>query len=262
MKSLPFDMIALHSQAELHLSSVRLNTRCNIAGVIVCTAAEMSSRRCYKSLIFTLFTWVMMWPMQISPRALYHASVLPRTVMSLVQSSVLGTSRWGNYAQCAQSAVGRLRVETPPNPECCRQTIRAAGIAQACPGTMLTWLLLHKKEWILNMLLGEAQHLDVIGLSLQYEAQGHTVHFEMPCSWLWRCVHAFGLCSIACHNYGLHSFLRCRRPHRTFLVTNIPSSLELVDQTSNGCSRWSFCTVKSTKPFLNLSKGQSIESPT
>ena len=78
--------------------------------------------------------------------ALDHASVLPRTVVSIVQSSVLGTSRWGNYAQCVQNAVRRRPVETPPNPECCRRTIGSAGIAQACPGTMLKWLLLQKKK--------------------------------------------------------------------------------------------------------------------
>ena len=50
------------SKQSCHLSSVRLNTRCSIAGVIVYTAAEMRSRRCYKSLIFTLFTWILMWP--------------------------------------------------------------------------------------------------------------------------------------------------------------------------------------------------------
>ena len=47
-------------------------------------------------------------------------------------------------------------------------------------------------------------------------------------------------------SYGLHSFLRRRRPRRTFLATNIPSSLELVDQTSNCCSGWGFYTVTST----------------
>ena len=84
--------------------------------------------------------------MQRSPRALDHASVQPRTVVILVKSSVLGPSRWGNYGQCAQSAVGRRPVKTPPNPECCRQPIGATGIAQACPGTMLTWLMLQKKK--------------------------------------------------------------------------------------------------------------------
>ena len=74
--------------------------------------------------------------LDVTPRALDHVSVLHRTVVSLVQSSILGTSRRDNYAQCAQSVVGRCPVETPPNPECCRQTTGAAGIAQACPGTM------------------------------------------------------------------------------------------------------------------------------
>ena len=50
------------SKQSYHLFSMHLNTRCNIAGVIVCTAAEMRLRRCYKSLIFTLFAWVLMWP--------------------------------------------------------------------------------------------------------------------------------------------------------------------------------------------------------
>ena len=84
--------------------------------------------------------------MQRSPRSLDHASVLPRTVVSLVQYSVLGTSRWCNYAQCAQSVIGRRPVETTPNTECCRQTIGAAGIAQACPGTMLMSLLLQQEK--------------------------------------------------------------------------------------------------------------------
>ena len=86
------------------------------------------------------------YPMQRRPRALDHASVLPRTVVSLVKSSVLGTSRWCNYAHCAQIAVARRPIETPPNPECCRQTIGTAGIAQACPGMMLTWLWLQQKK--------------------------------------------------------------------------------------------------------------------
>ena len=98
------------SKQSCHLSSVHLNTCCRI------------------------------------PRALDQASVLPRTVVSLVQSSVLRTSRWGNYAQCAQSAVWRRPVETPPNPECCRQTIGVSGIAKACPGTMMTWLLFEQKR--------------------------------------------------------------------------------------------------------------------
>ena len=46
------------SKQSCHLSSVHLITCCNIAGVIIYTAAEMHSRRCCKSLIFT---WVLMW---------------------------------------------------------------------------------------------------------------------------------------------------------------------------------------------------------
>ena len=49
------------SKQSCHLSSVHLITCCNIAVVIVCTAAEMRSRRCCKSLIFTLYSWVLMW---------------------------------------------------------------------------------------------------------------------------------------------------------------------------------------------------------
>ena len=49
--------------------------------------------------------------MQRSPRALDHASVLPRTVVSIIQSSVLGTSCWGDYAQCARSAVGHHQIQ-------------------------------------------------------------------------------------------------------------------------------------------------------
>ena len=179
--------------------------------------------------------------MQRSPRALDQASVLPRTVVSLVQSSVLGTSHWGNYAQCAQGAVGHRPAETPPNPQCCRQTIGVAGIAQACPGMMLTRLLLQKKKTV-NALLDEAQHLHAIGHFLQYDAQG------LPHSGLWHAVFpAETMCwcfwSLFYHlPYSIHSFLRRRRPRRTFLVTNIPRSLELVDQTSNGCSRRNFCS--------------------
>ena len=197
--------------------------------------------------------------MQRSPRALDHASVLPRTMVILVQSRVLGTSRWGNYAQCAQCAVGRRHIETPQNPDCCRQTFGAAGIDQACPGTMLAWFVLNnKKKWTINALLGEDQHLDVIGLFLQYEAQG------LPHRGLWDAVFPtettyWRFWTLFYRlSYGLHSFLRRPRPRWTFLVTNIPSSLELVDQTSNGCSRWSFCMVRSTKPFFDLSKRQFV----
>ena len=104
------------------------------------------------------------------------------------------------------------------------------------------------------------EHLDVIRLFIQYEAQGlpHSGLGDAVFPIETTCVDGFRLCLIAC----LHSFLRRRPPPRTILVTNIPSSLEIVDQTSNGCSRWRFCTVTSMKPFLNISKGQSIESPT
>ena len=158
--------------------------------------------------------------------------------------------------------MGRSPVETPPNPECCRQTIGAAGIAQACPGTMLTWLFFQQKKKNRNVLLGEAQHLGVIGLFLQYEVQdlSHNALWdanfptETMCWRFWTLLYRL--------SYGLHSFLRRRRPRRTFLVTKIPGSLEFVDQTSHGYSRWSFCTARSTKPFLNLSKRLSIENPT
>ena len=188
-----------------------------------------------------------------SARALDQASVLPRTVVSLVQSSVLGTSCWGNYAQCAQSAVGRRPVEIPPNPECCRQTIRAVGIAQACPCTMLRWLLFQeKKKW------GPAPGCDRPFSSVRSATHSGLWDAVFPTETMcWRFWTLFYRLL-----YGLHSFLRRRRPRRTFLVTNISGSLEFVDQTSNGCSCWSFCTVRSTKPSLNLSKGQSIESPT
>ena len=83
--------------------------------------------------------------MQRSPRTLDLTSVLSRTVLSLVESSILGTSRWDNYVQSTQSAVGHRAIETPPNPECCRQTIGATGIAEACPSAML-WLLLQQKK--------------------------------------------------------------------------------------------------------------------
>ena len=104
--------------------------------------------------------------------------------------------------------------------------------------------------------------MDMISPFLQYEAQG------LPHSGLWDAVFPT---ETTCRrfrtlldrlSYGLHSFLRRRRTPSTFLVTNIPSSLELVDQTSKFCSRWGFNTVTSTKQFLNLSEGQSIESPT
>ena len=49
------------SKQSCHLSSVHLISCCHIAGVTVCTAAEMCSCRCCKSLIFTLYTWVFMW---------------------------------------------------------------------------------------------------------------------------------------------------------------------------------------------------------
>ena len=176
--------------------------------------------------------------MKRSPRALDQASVLPKTLVSLVQSSVLGTSRWDSYAQCAQSAVGRRPLETPPNPECYRQTIGGGGLQE-----------LLKQCW--RDCCFSKKEKKKIGLFLQYEAQG------LPCSRLRRCFDAFELCPIA-----YHSFMRSRRWRRTFPITNIASSLEFVDQTSNGCLCWSFCTVRSTKPSLNLSKGQSIESPT
>ena len=159
---------------------MHLNTRCNIAGVIVCIAAEMRSRRCYKSIIFILFTWVLMWP----------------------------------HAKKSKGVRSRERAA-------------------------------HNR-----------------GESRQYEAQG------LPNSGLWDAVFPtettyWRFWTLFYRlSYGLHSFLRRRRPRWTFLITNIPSPLELVDQTSNGCSRWSFCTVRSTKPFFDLSKGQSIESPT
>ena len=148
--------------------------------------------------------------MQRSPRALDQASVLSRAMVGLVQCSIMRTSRWGNYTQCAQSVVERHPIKTPPNPECCRQTIGAAGINQACPDTMLTWLLLQKKKWTVNVLLGEAQHLDVIGLFLQYEVQG------LPYSGLWDAVFpAETMCwrfwtLLYRLSYGLHSFLRHR----------------------------------------------------
>ena len=62
MKSLPFDMIALHIQAELPYLLCAYEHTLQHCWVIVRTAAEMLSRRCYKSLIFTLFTWIVMWP--------------------------------------------------------------------------------------------------------------------------------------------------------------------------------------------------------
>ena len=140
MKSLPFDMIALHMQAPEH-----------------------TLQHCWGNCMHccrNAFTQVLQIPLHlvhlrhdVTPwKVQDHASVLPTTVASLFQSSVLGTARWGNYAQCSQSAVGRRPVETPPNPECCRQTFGAAGIAQARPGTMLTWLSKKKK-----VLLGEAK---------------------------------------------------------------------------------------------------------
>ena len=118
-------------------------THCNTAGLIVRTGAEMRSRRCWKSLLYTL---VLMWSTRKNPKGVRSGDVLPETVVNLVPSSVLWTSHWSNYAQCEQSVVGRRPIETPPNPECCRQTIGAAGIAQACPGTMLTGLLLQQKR--------------------------------------------------------------------------------------------------------------------
>ena len=107
----------------------------------------------------------------------------------------------------------------------------------------------------------DGEPIDVISLFLQYEVQG------LPHSGLGDAVLLIEMClhfSTLLDRllYGLHSFLRHRRPPRMFLVTNIPSLLELVDQTSSGCSRWGFSMVMSTKQFLYLSKGQSIESPT
>ena len=55
MKSLPFEMIALHIQAELSSLLGAPEHTLQHFWVVVCTAAEMCSRRCYKSLIFTLF---------------------------------------------------------------------------------------------------------------------------------------------------------------------------------------------------------------
>ena len=104
--------------------------------------------------------------------------------------------------------------------------------------------------------------MDVISLFLQYEEQG------LPHSEIWNAVFPTETtCRRFCTlldrlSYGLHSFLRRRRPPRTFLLTNIPSSLELVDQTSYCYSRCGFCTVTSTKLLLKLSEGQFIESPT
>ena len=50
------------SKQSRHLLSVHLNIRYNIAGVIVRAAAEMRPRRCWKSLIFTLYTRALVWP--------------------------------------------------------------------------------------------------------------------------------------------------------------------------------------------------------
>ena len=106
MKLLSFDMNALHIQAELP----------SLLG-----APEHTLQHCRGNCMHccrNAFTQVLQipnlhlvhqslcYPMQRRPRASDHASVLPRTVVSLVKSSVLGTSRWGNYAQCAQSAGG------------------------------------------------------------------------------------------------------------------------------------------------------------
>ena len=49
------------SKQSCHVSSMHLITCCNIAVVIVCIDVEMRSCRCCKSLIFTLYTWVLMW---------------------------------------------------------------------------------------------------------------------------------------------------------------------------------------------------------
>ena len=103
--------------------------------------------------------------------------------------------------------------------------------------------------------------MDVIRLFLQYEAQG------LPHSGLWNAVFPT---ETTCRrfwtlldrlSYGLHSFLRHRRHPRTFLVTNNPNSLELVDQT---CNKLLFplglCTVTSTKQFYCNPRHQGCSS--
>ena len=94
MKSLPFDVIALHIQVEIP----------SLLG-----APEHTLQHCWgncRHCCRNAFTQVLqipnlhfvhlsldMTPMQRSPRSLDQASVLPRTVVRLVQSSVLITSR-------------------------------------------------------------------------------------------------------------------------------------------------------------------------
>ena len=95
----------------------------------------------------------------------------------------------------------------------------------------LNWVVVH----------GHACRIVLRFKMMEYEAQ------SLPHSGLWDVV------SLTCWrfwtllyslSYGLHSFLLRLLPPRTFLVTNIPSSLENFDQTSNDISRWSFCTVR------------------
>ena len=93
MKSLPFDLISLHIQAELP----------SLLG-----APEHTLQHCWGNCMHycrNAFTQVLQipslhlvhlglcYPMQRRPRVLDHASVLPRTVVSLFKSSVLETSR-------------------------------------------------------------------------------------------------------------------------------------------------------------------------
>ena len=101
----------------------------------------------------------------------------------------------------------------------------------------------------------------VPGCDTQFFSGRSAVDFGMPCSRLTRRVEAFGLCAIACLMVSTDSCDVDGRP-LLLLVTNTSSSLELVEQTSYSCSYWGLYMVMLAKPFLDLGKGQSIESPT
>ena len=88
---------------------------------------------------------------------------------------------------------------TPPNLECCRKTTGDAGIGQACPGAMLTWLLLQKKKMDRKCAVGWGT---APGCDRPFSSV-RSARLGMPCSRLRWCVDALDFAlSHGCANHA------------------------------------------------------------